>query len=72
MLKSFGKYIIGKVSGSMVGRAAKWGFWSSILFFGPIPVIGAVGIPGLAVAAVTVHSGVLEYTATKTVNKILN
>jgi len=72
MLKRIGKYIIGKVTGSAVGKAAKWGFWSSVLFFGPAPIIGAIGIPGLAVAAVAVHSGVLEYTATKTVDKILN
>lgn len=71
MLKKFGKYIVGKLSGTVVGRVAKWGFWSSVVFFGPAPIIGAIGIPGLAVAAITVHSGVLEYTATKTVDKIL-
>jgi uncharacterized protein (DUF697 family) len=71
MLKSLGKYIVGKMSGTAVGRVAKWGFWTGLIFFGPTPIIGAIGITGLTATAITVHSGILEYTATKTVNKIL-
>ena len=71
MIKSFGKYIAKKVTGLFAGKAVKYGFWSAVVFFGPGPIIATVGIPGLAVAALTAHSGAIEYVASGAMGKIL-
>ena len=68
MFKRFGKYIIGKVSGSVIGRVVKWGFWPAIYLVGP----ATIGIQGIAVAAIVVHSGIVEYTASKAVDKAVD
>ena len=71
MFKRFGKYIVKKISGSLVGKVVKYGFWSAFFFFGPGTVITAVGVPGLAVAAATAHSGIIEYTTEKAIGKVV-
>ena len=71
MLKKITKYVAGKISGVAAGRAAKWGFWSAVWFIGPTAFLSPVGIAGLATAAVVTHSGVLDYTASKAVNKLI-
>ena len=70
MFKKIGKYIAGSVTKSVVGKAVRYGFWSLILFC-PGAMIGAVGYTGVAVSAAAVHSGVVEYSASRLlVNKI--
>lgn len=64
MLTQIKNYVITKVTHMAVGRLVKWGFWSAVLF-APITVVSTVGIPILAVTALTVHSGIIEYTTTK-------
>ena len=71
MFRGAGKYIVGKLSSSMAGKAVKYSFWGLICFFGPVAVVSTVGVPGLALAAVTVHSGLIEYGTQKAVNKII-
>lgn len=63
MFKRVGKYIAKKITNTMVGKALRWGFWSVILIC-PIAIVGTVGVPALAVTAIVVHSGVIEYTTT--------
>ena len=72
MIKSFGKYIAKKVSGIFAEKAAKYCFWSTVLFFGPGPIVATIGVPGLAVAGLAAHSGIAEYIAKGTVGKILS
>ena len=64
MLKGIKNYVVQKVSNMVVGRLVKWGFWSVVLF-APVTVVSTVGVPVLAVTALTVHSGIIEYTTTK-------
>jgi hypothetical protein len=64
MFRKTGKYIAEKVTQSVIGRAVKWGFWSLVVLC-PGSLISTVGIQGLAMAAVTVHSGLVEYSASK-------
>lgn len=71
MFKRFGKYIAKKISGSVVGKVVKYGFWTTLCFFGPGPVIATVGIPTLAIAAITAHSGIIEYGTSKAIGKVL-
>jgi hypothetical protein len=63
MFKRVGKYIAKKITNTMVGKALRWGFWSVILIC-PVAIVGTVGVPALAVTAIVVHSGVIEYTTT--------
>ena len=70
MLRRASKYITEKVTKSVVGKIVRWGFWSVVLLC-PTAIVGTVGIPALAVAAITVHSGVIEYGTSKIItNKI--
>ena len=71
MIKKFGKYIVRKISGSVVGKVIKYGFWTTLCFFGPGPVIATVGIQGLVVAGIAAHSGIVEYGTTKVIEKVL-
>lgn len=71
MFKQFGKYITKKITGSIVGKAVKYGFWTTLCFFGPGPVIAAVGIPALAIVGITAHSGLIEYGTGKALGKVL-
>jgi len=71
MFKRIGKYVAKKITGSLIGKAVKYGFWSSICFFGPGPIIATVGVPVLVVTGITAHSGVIEYGAGKAMGKIL-
>jgi len=71
MIKSFGKYIVSKISGSIVGKVLKYSLWSSLFFFGPGAVVATVGVPTLAVVAITAHSGIVEYSAGKVIGNIL-
>ena len=64
MLTQIKNYLITKVTHMAVGRFVKWGFWSVVLF-APVTVVSTVGVPVLAVTALTVHSGIIEYTTTK-------
>ena len=68
MLKEIGKYITKKLTGTAVGKVAKWGFWG-LLFACPGTMIGTVGVTGIVVAGATVHSGIVEYTASKIIEK---
>lgn len=69
--KKGGKWVIKKISKSAVGRAAKYAFWGILAFYGPGPVIATVGIRGLLVAGMAAHSGIVEYTAGKIVDKTI-
>ena len=71
MIKKFGKYIVKKISGNLVGRTVKYGFWTAMCFFGPITVVSTVGVPVVAVAAITAHSGIVEYGTSKALGKVL-
>jgi len=53
---------------SLVGKAAKYSFWTLLCFFGPQAVISTIGVTGLATAAVVTHSGLIEYTADKIIS----
>ena len=71
MFKRFGKYVSKKVTQSVVGKVVKWGFWSLVFMF-PGTLVTTVGVSGIVVAAATVHSGVIEYTASSLVAKGLD
>lgn len=71
MIKNFGKYIVKKISGTVVGRVVKYSFWGAFFFFGPGSVVATVGVPALAIAAVTAHSGLVEYSASKAIGKVI-
>jgi len=71
-MKKVGKYLTAKVAGSVVGKVVKYGFYSILMFFGPTSVIGVVGIAGLAVSGLIVHSGAIEYGTNKAVQKLLD
>ena len=71
LIKRSGKYIVKKISKSAVGRAVKYCFWGILCFYGPTSVIGVVGIQGLIAGAVVTHSGVIEYSAGKIIDKTL-
>lgn len=64
MLTQIKNYVITKVTHMAVGRLVKWGFWSAVLF-APVTVVSTVGLPVLTITAITVHSGLIEYTTTK-------
>ena len=64
MLRKASKYISEKVTKSIVGKIVRWGFWSVVLLC-PTAIVGTVGIPALAVAAITVHSGVIDMELAK-------
>ena len=68
MFRRAGKYIVGKITTSLVGRAVKWVFWGVVLA-NPVTVVSTVGISGLAIGAATVHSGLIEYGTNKIINR---
>ena len=70
MLKKVGKYVVGKVTKSVVGKAVKWGFWTVLLMF-PGTALATVGVTGVVVGAATVHSGIIEYGASALICKKL-
>ena len=65
---SFGKYVAGKITQSVIGKAVKYGFWSLVVCC-PTSLIAAVGFQGIAISALAVHSGLIEYGASKIVIK---
>lgn len=72
IIKKTGKYVIKKISRTVVGRGVKWAFWGLICFYGPGPVVAAVGINGLLVGAAVAHSGIVEYSAEKMIDKTID
>ncbi len=71
MFKRFGKYITEKITGNLIGKAAKYGFWTTLCFFGPGPMIATMGVPVLTAVAITTHSGIIEYGTGKFIGKLL-
>lgn len=70
MFKKVGKYVAEKITQSAIGQGVKWGFWT-ILFMFPGTIITTVGVTGVVAAAATVHSGLIEYGATKMISRKL-
>ncbi len=70
--KSVGKYVFKKISKSVIGRGAKWAFWGIVCFYGPGPIIAAVGINALIVGAAVTHSGIIEYSTGKLIDKTID
>ena len=68
MISRIKKYVSQKITESLVGKAVKWGFWSALFMF-PGTMVGTVGVSGIVVAAATVHSGIVEYTASSLICK---
>ncbi len=64
MIKTTGNYIV-RIGGKLIGRIAKWGFWTAITIFGPGPIISVVGVPGLVAGAVISQTGLIEYYTKK-------
>ena len=60
MFKEIGKSVAKRLTGNLVGKVARYGFWG-LLFTVPGPIIGAVGVTGVAVTGIVVHSGLVEY-----------
>lgn len=58
------KYIGEKITKSVVGRIIKYSFYTLVLTL-PGPLIATIGVTGVAISAVTVHSGILEYGVSK-------
>ena len=67
--KRSGKYVVKKVSKSAVGKAVKWAFWGIVCFYGPMAVIGTIGVNGLLISAAAAHSGLAEYSAGKIIDR---
>ena len=68
MFKKIGKYIVQKISGNLMGRLARWGFWGLVITF-PGPAVSAIGVSGLTVALITVHSGIVEYGTSSIISR---
>lgn len=64
MLRNIGKSIVKKITKSTVSKAVKWAFWSVIMLY-PGTMVATIGISGIAITAATVHSGIVEYGASK-------
>ena len=60
MFKKIGKYAAKRLTGNLVGKVVRYGFWG-LLFTAPGPMVAAVGVTGVAVSAIVVHSGLVEY-----------
>ena len=71
MLRRVGKYVAEKVTQNVASMVVTWGFWTTVAVVGPTTAIGTVGVPVFALAAITVHSGVLEYVAIRTASNYL-
>ena len=71
MLKRVGKYVAEKVTQNVASMVVTWGFWTTVAVVGPATAIGTVGIPIFAISAITVHSGVIEYIAIRSVSNLL-
>ena len=71
MFRNLGKRIANKFAGSLVGKAVKYGFWASLFAF-PTAIVGTVGVPVVAVTAVVIHSGLVEYTASYTAFSVVS
>ena len=71
MLKRVGKYVAEKVTQNVASMVVTWGFWTTVAVVGPTTAIGTVGIPIFALSALTVHSGVIEYIAVRTVSNLI-
>ena len=70
-IKKGTKKVISKVTKFAVKKFSKMAFWSLLMFYGPGPLIGVVGIQGLIGFGVFVNSGLIEYVTGKLiVNKI--
>ena len=71
MFRRVGKYVAEKVTQNVASMVVTWGFWTTVAVVGPTTAIGTVGIPIFAAAAITVHSGVIEYIAIRTASNYL-
>jgi len=70
-IKKFFKFITKKSIKFVAKKTVKWGFWSLVLFYGPGPIIAAVGIEGLIGAVLVSQSGIIEYTTGKAISNII-
>ena len=72
MLKNIGKSLTSSISGSLVGKAVKWGFWTTLVLFGPGTVVAAIGVQSVMIVGIAAHSGLVEYTTSKIIDYKLN
>ena len=70
-IKKCGKYVIKKLSTSVVGRAVNWTFCTLLCFYGPGPIIATIGIRGLILAAVATQSNIIGYSTSKIVDRYI-
>ena len=70
ILKNTSKYIFKKISKTAVGRGARWAFWS-LLFLYPATAVTTVGVSGIMAGAAFAHSGIIEYSAGKVIDKAI-
>lgn len=71
-INKMGKYAVSKITKFIFKKAFRWTFWGLFAFYGPGPIIATVGVRGLITGAVILYSGVLEYTANKTISNVIN
>ena len=70
-IKKIGKYVTSKIAKFVVKKAFRWTFWGLFAFYGPGPIIATVGVRGFITGVVILYSGVIEYTANKTISNVL-
>ena len=68
MLKKAYKYVIKKTTESAIGKIVRYSF-CSLFFMFPGTAISTVGISGVIMTGIVLHSGIIEYTTGKIISK---
>ncbi len=72
MLKRTGRYVAEKLTQNVASILVTWGFWTTVCFLGPTPIVAAIGAPTFAIATIAAHSGIVEYAAVRTISNLIS